>query len=87
MSTSKRIPERMCVVCRTMHPKTQLIRLVLIDNVITIDDTQKLPGRGVWVEKTQECVTNLKKRKVLNRIFKREVDDTFYQKLEDYLNG
>lgn len=86
MSTTKRIPERMCVVCRAMRPKTQLIRLVLIDNVITLDTTQKLPGRGVWVDKTQECISNLRKRKVLNRIFKREVDDAFYQKLEEYLN-
>ena len=87
MSTSRKIPERMCVVCRQMQPKTQLIRLVLQDNKITIDTTQKLPGRGVWVDKTQECITNLRKRKVLNRIFKREIDDSFYQKLEDILNG
>lgn len=87
MSTTKKIPERMCVVCRKLQPKTQLIRLALQDNQIVIDTTQKLPGRGVWIDKNSECITNLQKRKVLNRIFKREIDATFYQRLEDILNG
>lgn len=87
MSTSKRVPERMCVVCRKLQPKTQLIRLVLQNNEIIIDTTQKLPGRGVWIDKDRECITNLQKRKVLNRIFKREINESFYQKLEDVLNG
>jgi predicted RNA-binding protein YlxR (DUF448 family) len=60
---------------------------VLVNNKITIDTTQKLPGRGVWVSKNSECISNLKKRKVLNRVFKREVDDAIYQQLEDILNG
>ena len=77
----------MCVVCRKLQPKTQLIRLALQDNQIVIDTTQKLPGRGVWIDKNSECITNLQKRKVLNRIFKREIDATFYQRLEDILNG
>ena len=87
MSAAKKIPERMCVVCRQMRPKPQLIRLVLINNEITIDTTQKLPGRGVWLDRDIECVRNLQKRKVLNRVFKRDVPESIYQKLEDIVNG
>ena len=32
MKTVKRIPERMCVACRQMKPKNQLVRIVNTEN-------------------------------------------------------
>lgn len=87
MAVSKKIPERMCVVCRQKFPKTQLIRLVLIDHKITIDTSQKLSGRGVWIDKSPQCLSNLQKKKVLNKIFKSEIDASLYQQLEELING
>jgi len=69
-----------------MKPKNELIRLVLIDNDIKIDAKQKLPGRGVWVDRNATCIHNLEKRKVLNRTFKKEINPDIYKELESMIN-
>lgn len=63
MSTSKRIPERMCVSCREMKPKKQLIRIVCTPNGVVVDETGKLNGRGVYLCKSKECVDKSVKNK------------------------
>jgi predicted RNA-binding protein YlxR (DUF448 family) len=53
----KRIPLRMCAICRTQFPKRELIRLVKSsDGQITLDETGKKPGRGLYVCRAQECL-------------------------------
>ena len=56
MSAPKRIPERMCVVCRQMKPKTELLRIVNSDSGVVVDGTGKLNGRGVYLCKSKQCV-------------------------------
>ena len=63
MSVPKRIPERMCVVCRQMKPKTELLRIVNTENGVVVDGTGKLNGRGVYVCKCKECVSKALKSK------------------------
>ena len=63
MSAPKRIPERMCVACRQMKPKNQLLRIVNTSNGVTVDMTGKLNGRGVYLCKCKECVTKAIKSK------------------------
>ena len=86
MSKSSKIPERMCIVCREMKPKNELIRLVLIGDDIKIDTKQKMQGRGVWVDKNETCIHNLEKRKSLNRTFKKEINPDIYKELESMIN-
>ena len=57
MSAPKRIPERMCVACRQMKPKTELLRVVNTADGVVLDGTGKLNGRGVYVCKNKQCVT------------------------------
>ena len=57
MSATKRIPERMCVACRQMKPKTELIRVVNTTDGVVVDGTGKLNGRGVYLCKCKECLT------------------------------
>lgn len=46
----KRVPERMCVGCRTMRPKRELMRVVRSpEGVISLDLTGKKSGRGAYV--------------------------------------
>lgn len=87
MPNIKKKPERMCVVCRQMHPKNELIRLVLVNGQVLIDETQKMQGRGVWLDKNRDCIINAEKRKTLNRAFKKDVDSQIYKKLESMING
>ena len=63
MSGTKRIPERMCVVCRQMKPKTELLRIVNTAEGVVLDGTGKLNGRGVYVCKCKECVGKAVKSK------------------------
>ncbi|MCH5153449.1 MAG: YlxR family protein [Clostridiales bacterium] len=63
MGVTKKIPERMCVVCRQMKPKAELIRIVNSEDGVTVDKTGKLGGRGVYLCKCKECITKALKNK------------------------
>lgn len=63
MSAPKKIPERMCVVCRQMKPKTELMRIVNTVDGVIVDGTGKLNGRGVYLCKSKQCVTKALKTK------------------------
>ena len=63
MSATKKIPERMCVVCRQMFPKNQLIRIVNTAEGVVVDKTGKLNGRGVYLCKSKLCLTKALKNK------------------------
>ena len=50
-------PERRCVVTGEVQPKAGLIRFVLSpDGIVTPDLAGKLPGRGIWVTATKDCL-------------------------------
>ncbi|MBR2970461.1 MAG: YlxR family protein [Clostridia bacterium] len=78
----KNTPQRMCVACREMKDKSQLVRVVKYGDEIKVDLTDKAPGRGAYVCKSKECVDKLKKRKMLNRAFRCEVPEAVYAQLE-----
>ena len=63
MSVVKRIPERMCVVCRQMKPKNELVRIVNTGDTVTVDKTGKLGGRGVYLCRCKECISKAVKSK------------------------
>ena len=54
---TKKTPERLCVSCRNMYPKKDLIRVVKLDDgTYFIDETNKCNGRGAYICKNQECI-------------------------------
>ena len=61
--TAKKIPERMCVICRQMLPKNQLIRIVNTPDGVVVDQTGKLNGRGVYMCKSKACLAKALKNK------------------------
>ncbi len=63
MATVKKIPVRMCVMCRQMKPKNQLLRIVNTDNGVVVDASGKLNGRGVYLCKNKECISKALKGK------------------------
>ncbi len=80
--------ERMCIACRQMKDKKELLRIVKNkDGVISIDLTGKQNGRGAYVCKNTECLNKLKKQKSLNRAFKSNVDEEVYRNIEEVLLG
>ncbi len=80
--TNKKIPERMCVVCRTHKDKRELLRVVLSkEEGLLIDATGKKNGRGAYICRSAACVDKAEKSGALSRAFKREVDKAFYAQI------
>ena len=53
----KKIPMRMCVGCRTMFPKKELMRIVRTEEGgAKLDPTGKAPGRGAYICKNSACL-------------------------------
>lgn len=70
----KTIPLRMCIACRTMQPKNNLVRVVKNnENKIFIDKTFKANGRGAYICNNQTCFEKCIKSKALNRTFKCDI--------------
>lgn len=64
----------MCVVCRRMRDKSELIRTVRNkDGSFVVDPSGKLPGRGAYVCRDGDCVSRLEKARGLERAFKGSV--------------
>lgn len=68
MATTKKVPERMCVACRQMKPKYDLVRIVNTPNGAIVDMTGKINGRGVYLCKCKECITRALKSKKFDKI-------------------
>ena len=79
----KKIPQRMCVVCRQMFDKTELVRVVKNEQgVYEIDTTGKKNGRGAYV--CPNCVEKCVDKKLLDKILKTHIDESVYSNIEDY---
>ncbi|MBR5613681.1 MAG: YlxR family protein [Clostridia bacterium] len=75
-------PQRMCVVCREMKTKEQLIRVVKSKDGVSIDTTFRAQGRGAYVCRSIDCIENAQKRRAFERSFSMKVDPELYSTLE-----
>ena len=79
---------RMCISCRNMKDKRDLIRIVKDkDNNIFVDLTGKKNGRGAYICKDKDCFDKLVKQKILNKTFKTNVSDDVYNNLKEEIFG
>lgn len=79
-------PERTCMVCRTKAEKGAFIRIVKEKNgQISIDNTQKKDGRGMYICKTQQCISKAIKSRAVSRAFKCDGGNKIYEDLGDLL--
>lgn len=83
----KKIPMRMCIACREMKPKKEMLRIVKSGDNIFLDKTGKANGRGAYICNDENCIKKLKKQKLVNRVFSCEVDDAVYQGIEENFFG
>lgn len=67
----RHIPQRMCMSCRRVDAKRQLIRLVrTADGGVVIDSTGKLAGRGAYLCAERPCWHTALKRGTIERALK-----------------
>lgn len=81
------IPQRMCVACREMFPKHELIKLVVEEGIVIIDNNQKKFGRGAYICKKEECIEKAKKKRALSAKFKMAVSDSIYEEMRGVTVG
>ncbi len=79
----KKIPLRMCIVCRNMYGKNLLTRIVKkSDGSVILDLTGKTEGRGAYVCKGNECIAKCRKGKLLNKQLHTDIPQEIYDKLD-----
>ena len=81
-------PERLCVGCRTLHPKGELLRIVRrADGTIGIDPTGKSPGRGAYLCRCIACVQEARRHGGLSWSLKGRVAPAVYDAAEAAVSG
>ena len=80
----KKVPQRMCIVCRQMFDKKELVRVVKNEEGIVIDSTGKKNGRGAYIC-LGGCADKLLKSRALDRTFKMSVDPGVYESIIEEL--
>lgn len=68
----------MCISCRTLKEKSELVRVVMCDGAVTVDETGRANGRGAYVCKSIDCINKAKKANMLSKAFKCRVDSSAY---------
>lgn len=82
----RKIPMRMCVGCREMKPKMQLLRVVKPqDGEAYIDRKGKAPGRGAYVCDQIECLRKAQKSRALERALDTKIDVAVFEQLEQQI--
>ena len=78
----KKVPMRKCVITGNQFPKKDLLRVVREpDGNITIDDTGKVRGHGVYLCKDADVIITVKKNHFLDRFLEVAVADEIYDEL------
>lgn len=80
-------PLRMCVACRQMKPKGELIKVIKNENGAEMDILQKKFGRGAYVCKNAECIEAAKKRRAFSKHFKQAVPEKIYEEAGEVLKN
>ncbi|MBP5651135.1 MAG: YlxR family protein [Clostridia bacterium] len=79
-----KIPMRMCVACRQMYPKKDMIRVTRNNlGIIQLDAKGKSEGRGAYVCNKKECLIKCSKSKLLNKAFKCNISEKIYDELQE----
>ncbi|HEX3011489.1 MAG TPA: YlxR family protein [Syntrophomonadaceae bacterium] len=71
---TRKVPQRMCVGCREMKNKRDLVRVVKTpEGSVMLDTTGKKSGRGAYVCPNQECLSLAVKHKALQKALQQEI--------------
>ena len=82
----KKIPMRMCVGCREMHEKRELIRIVKsAEGMVSIDMRGRAPGRGAYICKKSDCLERAMKSRALERALEHRIEPDVYERLREEL--
>lgn len=72
----KYVPQRMCVACRRVKPKAELIRVSRVGENVSVSASG---GRGAYVCKNKECILKAQKTEGLKRGLRTFVSSEIYE--------
>ncbi len=89
---ANKVPMRMCVACREMKPKKELVRVVRASAQseteaakILIDKTGKANGRGAYLCESAQCLARAQKTRALERALDCRIGEEVYEALKEQL--
>lgn len=86
MARTRKIPLRMCVGCREMKNKKELLRIVRTpEGNIDIDQSGKKSGRGAYICPQLDCLQQALKGKSLQKALEHDIPDEVMDKLKQQL--
>ncbi|HEY0539325.1 MAG TPA: YlxR family protein [Actinoallomurus sp.] len=71
MVRGRALPRRTCVGCRICEAKSDLLRLVVVEDSIVPDLRGRLPGRGASLHPDLACLELAERRRAFPRAFRR----------------
>lgn len=85
MLKTKKTPLRMCICCKNMKPKKEMLRIVKVnENQFVLDETGKLNGRGAYICKDGDCINISINKKLLNKSYKQNVNNEIYNSIKEH---
>ena len=73
---------RMCVSCREMQPKKELVRIVRTpEGAVVLDTTGRANGRGAYLCKKSACLEKAIKSRALERALETKIESETYDTL------
>ena len=76
----------MCLGCQEMKSKKELIRVVKNnENIISLDNSGRKPGRGAYICKQIQCLEKAQKAKRFEKTFECKIDDEIFNALRQEL--
>jgi len=84
----KKVPMRMCVACREMKPKKELIRVVRTpEGEIVADETGRKNGRGAYLCRSEACLNKALKIRALDRALEQPLTEAAVDALRQVIAG
>lgn len=84
--TPRKLPIRRCAGCGEHFPKNELIRVLRTpEGEITLDESGKKSGRGVYLCKNPNCLKKVRKANRLAAALACEIPAEVYDRLEEEL--
>lgn len=82
MAGVKKIPQRICIGCQSVHPKKELVRIVRTpEGEILLDLTGKKSGRGAYICRKPECFAAAVKGHRFAKAFQGPIDPAVLENL------
>lgn len=81
----KHVPQRTCVVCRTVRPRRDLVRVVRTpEGAVMLDEKGKRSGRGAYLCRQRSCLEAALQQRQLERALKVPLTAETKSELREY---